>query len=329
MGKILELFGKESDVRRSDIERTFIENRLEESATLEYKSLGTSPELNDGLRESAIVSPLTSFLNGLEDRSALLVLGVRAKSHIPEKIVSIPTDRCSADQVRQSITQHVGSLPAVRSFPIFRVVEVDCRDHEAVYLVELLSREPALYYSRISNQAFVRRGDESYAVPLAEALALAGSYAKSRSLVQLTTSEVKPSEVPAQQSILLDVKCRNVGQRPAAFVSGYLTFPPQEGLIGVASVGTGLDDLSDVNPGQFRVLAFNVNAGTGWPLYPELNMVIGQVRIDVQVGRPVTFLASVRDSDGAVEQSFRLDQQQITEQAQTHRLWGSQPPAQT
>ncbi|HYM39577.1 MAG TPA: hypothetical protein VEY12_05465 [Thermoplasmata archaeon] len=326
MGKIAELFGKDSDIRRSDIERTFIENRLEESATLEYKTLGASPELSDSLRESAIVRPLISFLNGLEDRSALLVLGVRAKSHIPDKIVSISPDRCSADQVRQSITQHVGSLPSVRRFPMFRVVEVDCRDNEVVYLVELLSREPALYYSRITNQAFARRGDESYEVPLPEAFALAGSHARSRSQIRLTVKEVKPSETPAQQSILLDVHCRNDGQRPAAFVSGHLAFPPQESLVGVAAIGANFEDLSSINPGQFRVFSFNVNPGTGWPMYPDLNVLIGQIRIDVQVGKAVIFLAAVRDSDGSVEQSFRLDQQKVAEESQTRRLWGSQPP---
>lgn len=344
MSVIQELFGKASDIRRSDIERVFVENCLEESSTLDYKCLGTGPEhtvkkLTEELKESIIVKPIVSFLNGRAVRSALLVLGVSAPSSTPAAIRPISRELLNSEKVRQVITEQIGSTPSPTAFPQFRIIEVDCRDKGCVFLIELLSWEQTLYYSRITDVAYGRRGDSTYRFPLSEAISLAESHRTSISLLELAVEHPNTSklvmlpnqnestgmggEVESPQRLTLNIISHNKGTIPAIDVMTTILIPIQVGLLDAKHEGIGISDISYLNNDKFRVYQCQSNGIRALPVYPGMKVIMGKLHLTIESNCAVVINSKVCDWNGISEQQFMVlvNNDTVFNQSQSHRRW--------
>lgn len=307
MGKIEEVFGKDSGIKESDIQARVVENELEESLTIEYKAVGRSASLDDELIESVLIKPLVSLLNTAEHQSSLLIIGVAAKQHVPTDIEPVPEMLLSAEKIGSLIKSKIGVIPAGDRFPNLRVVSTKCGSRGHVHLIELNSWEPGAYFSRVTNQSYVRRTDSSERLDLPEFMTLASRSAGSAATLVIRGVQVKSEGNPTRTTYTIDFQCENHGMKPASFVAGFVEVK----MIRISGVEVTADDsqftdVTQFNPGMFRIFAFSVNRENNWPVYPESNVVIGTIAVSSPTPAPFELQLSTNDGDGRTVEVLRV-----------------------
>lgn len=83
------IFGKERNITKKDIEEKIIKVGYKESLTFECKTFKKVSKIDDDLKEKNIIKPLVGFLNKSLPEGGILVLGIDAKNKIPTNIIPI------------------------------------------------------------------------------------------------------------------------------------------------------------------------------------------------------------------------------------------------
>jgi hypothetical protein len=177
---IKEIFGKNQNLSKEDIEKYIIQAKPRESAILEYKSTEKLKKDRQGRlidekgneKKEVIIKPLISFLNKFSPEGGLLVLGIYDQDGIPQKI-SVSKDKLfTEEQLRNLIHTEVDSIPKFKDFPLLNIQNVDVNNGE-VWLIEIHPIDfNTVYFSRSSNYAYVRKNDTSQQLSLPETIEL-------------------------------------------------------------------------------------------------------------------------------------------------------------
>jgi len=307
MGRISEVFGKEHGLKRSDLEKIIIENELVESVNLEYKGVGQKDSLDDELAEAILVRPLVSFLNTIERRNALLIIGVNAKKHVPTDIEPVAESVLTAERVLSLVRAHIGSIPGLPNSPDVNVVPVKCGSKGAVYLIELGTWPAGAYYSRLSNLSYVREGDSSRKLTLPEFFELSRRLSGSGSSMDLDSVSVKLDEATGKTTYKIRLVCTNYGNRPGEFVGGFVGIHKSAGkkLDSVRAPDTFVD-VSHLNPDWERMFSFAVNLRDGGPVYPGARFVFEGMEIVVDKKRRFQINTETNDGDGKTARDYRI-----------------------
>jgi hypothetical protein len=324
LGKLQEVFGKESGIRQSDIQLRIIENELEESRTIEYKTVGKATVLDDALTESVLIKPLVSFLNTVDHQSSLLVLGITAKQHIPTEIEPVPESILSTERLGSLVLAKIGAIPALERPPNFRFISTKCGSRGYVHLIELNDWQASGYFSRVTNLSYVRHADSSEQLGLPEFMALASRSAGSAAMLVLRGVQVKTQGDPPRTSYTIDIACENHGVKPASFVGGFVEIKlVKTAGVKVTADGNQFVDVTHVNPGRFKIYSYNVNQENNWPIYPDSPIVLGTVTVDAP--GPVTFELhlSANDGDGRTFEVLRVTPKgRVRRVSSSRKSWG-------
>ena len=202
---------------------TLVESRATESPKLEFKAYDHTKihERKTAKKEikELIVKTVVGFLN-TDDGEGLLVLGIEGKEHA-EKLKCIPYELLGTkrdvveSKIRNWIFSSLGSIPSAITPPKIYVKAFDAEEcgvtENKGWLIIVYVRRTfeALYYSKIDNTAYQRRGSETRVLKLEEVLLIVES--KRQPILHALLSP----EIVNDKKIRLDVLLRNNGSRPA------------------------------------------------------------------------------------------------------------------
>lgn len=288
MGKLRDLFGQEQGVQLPDVIK-LIENKLQESSTLEYTTYNKNDDTNNG----NIVKSVVGFFNKLDPQSSLLIIGISARDKIPEKMQPVPDGVLSSTRLRQIITDKIGSIPQHKIFPHFDVISVDADQFERgkVFLVEVEPDPRALYYSKFTNSVYVRRGDETKPISLAEAFDIAER--RKMAILRVNFKTLKGPDGPMIKPTLI-----NEGVKPARHVK--LLLKSGKGVLLKARPPT-YRDVTPANPDSpsAYLIAFPE------PAYPGLDIELSE--ISVQISTPDVLDVEIYEEGTVTEQQFNIN----------------------
>lgn len=310
MGKILDVFGKETGIRLSDLHQKLVEPALEESVTVEYKVASQQAFDNkkrDDFIEDAILSPTIGFLNKTERESCLLALGIAAKDGVPTDVEPVPGAVLDAEKINAHIRGSVGCAPRSQTPVAYRVVEVKCAAKGSVFLIELNRWEPSGYFSRISNKGYVRKGDATVELSTPELLDLVDRNRTSGSALNVRSVEIATNPTAPGVTYSIKCHCENFGSRPGRDVSGFIEFIVRgPGAVTVtAPTAEGFTDVSGLNQGR-RLYQFYVQQNLHWPLYPGSNADMGEFKVHLDKEATFEVLTTTNDADGVTNWKFRI-----------------------
>ncbi|MBI2084887.1 MAG: hypothetical protein HYT70_04750 [Candidatus Aenigmarchaeota archaeon] len=310
MGKLAQIFGKESDIRRSDVEKCIIESSLEESINIEYKSLESITKMEQQNIEGNIIKPLVAFLNRIEKESSLLILGIRTNGPKPSHITPIKKELISEEKLRSWITTYTGSIPSYKTFPSFRIIEIGCPPNsESIFLIEINPFEDVLFYSKISDTVYTRRGSESSRLTLSEILSLIESKRYPINMIDVKQKEYRREG--DKNHFTFDIIFTNIGASPSTNVTCYLKFNIAKGLEEHVSIRVDktkfIKDLTELNTSYFKSYAFylaRVMDGHE-PMYPAVNYFSeSPLVISISDENEIICYSSIYDQKGISNLSF-------------------------
>ncbi|MCS4537268.1 MAG: hypothetical protein HYY67_00210 [Thaumarchaeota archaeon] len=306
MGKLVDTFGKETGIRRSDIER-LIENAVEESVDLEYKSFEHVKDLASEVVENLLVKPLLAFLNRIEKKSSLLVLGMRTEGYIPDRVMPVARTLIDGDKLRQKITSSIASIPTLKSFPGLKIIQVEYPENEAVYLVEINPYEDVFYYSRLTDLSYIRRANESQRLAIEEVYMLIQSKRTPRLAVVFTETTREKIDNGGRSKIRYHLTCMNGGLKPASTVLGFLKLNVTKGEPANVAVSSNLTDISHVNPLNFKTFRFTFGYGEETLVYPGVRHEVGWIEVIFPAKVEVSVTVDMFDSEGRGTQELTLN----------------------
>jgi len=202
-----------------------VESGASESTRLEFKSVKEGASEN-GLRELVLKS-VVGFLNSDEGRG-LLILGVEGKERA-ERLACIPRrllgDRreVAESRLRNWVFSYLGSIPPALAPPRIFVKVFDCMKEcglssdgwiAAVYAER---SQDALYYSKIDEEAYIRRGSETRRLSLEEVVSTVEAKRKPIAVVALELNKVEGS------TLVLDVYIQNIGFSVAKTIAAVMS----------------------------------------------------------------------------------------------------------
>jgi hypothetical protein len=341
MGKILDVFGKESGIGPSDIDKKFIEEHLQKSATIEYKVISKKTPmadardgaqsavqrlLSDKLKEEIILRPIVGFLNSIGRQSALLVLGVEAKGDVPVDVVPFPTGLLSEEKIRSWVSEYAGSLPEIPTpFPL-KIVQVEYPHDKCVILVEVNPPEEAVYYSRLENRCYIRRDVEAVDLPLGEFYALVEARSIPLTYLKIGSRYEGKSEDGVTIKIRLAALFVNRGARPAKDVVSTISIGARNcdaSKVSITADKAHFTNISELNPKHlhtYQIKAVDV-------IYPGINTLIDNLSVAFPAGGVLTVVSRTCDCAGISRQYWEVDGTGIISEMHTdHRRWGQAKP---
>lgn len=293
---ITSIFGKESGIREEDIEEKIIIPRLMENATREYKQI---KNLNDKTKEDQIVAPLIGFLNALEG-NGLLILGIKDEKGIPTEIEQIDSSLIrNAEQLRSIITDSIAALPRIREFFRLSIVPVLTKGNGKIYLIETeRTDECCVYYSKITQRAYLRRNDETLALTLPEILEMVARKNFPKIFVRFYR------KMETESGFIFNVAFVNEGLKPGRYVMALIKFF-YENDFDVTLQGTTVQDVSDLNPGPRKTYQVEKQFGTSL-VYPVQFNVFGELRISPRKDFQMTIAVRVYENEGITTQEIKM-----------------------
>jgi hypothetical protein len=178
MTSIIErIFGKTHGISENELDKTISEEKLLENFEIECKEIvGKKKE-----HREKILAPLVGFLNSGRKRG-LICLGLRTEG---VQIKSKPGVKQSyiknEEALRAIIFEKIGSIPKYMKPFDLKITSIPLKDNKNIFLAEIESHDPyCLYYSKVTNNAYERRGDEDKILTLPETFDLVSkrNYAK-------------------------------------------------------------------------------------------------------------------------------------------------------
>jgi hypothetical protein len=236
---IKQIFGERKEMEKvsEDDIRNLIEKwKIEESAILEYKSTESLKVYKNGnlineaepekcrqdKKEDLLIKPLVAFLNKHQPDGGLLIWGIKDNKYgIPIGLRAFQTGTIKKDFIERWIFMNISSVPFVKDFPNIEIEEIEI-DGKSVFLIEIHPRDfNTVYFSKITNKVYIRRGKNSPEIPLPDIYRLIKEKIIAKVFV-IPEPKIQPLD---SEKVKAEIKFfyLNKGYKPAEWVKSLLT----------------------------------------------------------------------------------------------------------
>lgn len=205
MSKVKDIFGKDLGITLSDIEDAIESDLLHENDEIELTDADRFPTKKEAIKK--IGSELVSLLNS---GRGMLIVGL-AENDDKIEIRCVKTFK-NKEQIRASVFDKIGSIPTnIKPFKL-DIIPVSCKDGN-IFLVEVQSNDlDCIYYSKIDNNVYIRRGDEAKSLELPDFLELLAK----KNYARIYTEFQQKNDT---ESYLFDITLINEGLEPGLYVA--------------------------------------------------------------------------------------------------------------
>lgn len=219
MSKITDIFGKDYGLNISDIEEAVKSDLILENDEIELTDIDRFMGINNNANISKkkgklnqkikIISELIGFLNSGRG-IGLLILGLEQKDNTI-KIKGVKTFK-NIEQVRSSIFGNMGTIPSnIKPFKL-NSIPIPMKENKNIFLIEVENNDlNGLYYSKIDNNVYVRRGEETKSLDLPNFLDILSQKNHARIFMKFT-------QKPDDNAYLFDIMYSNEGIEPGKYI---------------------------------------------------------------------------------------------------------------
>jgi len=312
---INEIFGKTENISKEDIEKCIITPKLQESVNLEYKSLikiekGLKDSEGNDKKEDVLIKPLVAFLNKFSSEGGLLVLGVSAQDGIPEKIATANKGFFSSEQFRSWIHGNISAMPSFRDFPQLNLKEIAINGN-SIFLIEIHPKDIyTVYYSKITNNVYQRKNDESMSISLPDVFKLVSEKICAKVFIDVNEVSKKPQGILTE--LYLGFSFINEGVKPGEWVKALLSFKVskgQRGNVRIFSVNASWGKRHPLTENE--IYAFIIDEWLRHIIYPKVLFSIGEIGLYLGNDEEISLNVTVYEKEGMTEQHFFISSQGI------------------
>jgi len=327
---IKQIFGERKETEKvsgEDIRNLIEKWKIEESAILEYKSTESlkidkngnlinesEPEkCRQDKKEDLLIKPLVAFLNKHQPDGGLLIWGIKDNKYgIPIELKAFQTGRVKKENIERWISMNISSVPFIKDFPNVEVEEVEI-DGKSVFLIEIHPRDfNTVYFSKITNKVYIRRGKNSTEIPLPEISKLIGEKIIAKVFI---IPKIKKLESLENEKVRAEIEFQylNEGQRPAEWTKSILIVKVKEGERNLKINTTDLtafypQDRSFIWNSEItcpeKGISFQVDKYSKEVIYPHIPHNIGILIIEYQA--KLEFEIRTHEFRGSSAQKFIL-----------------------
>lgn len=325
MGVIIKnIFNKERNLTKKDIERCIITIALKESSIVEYKSthnlfIDKNGQLLDkksrtDKKEEVILKPLIAFLNKFTEEGGVLILGISEENHIPKKIAPGDSTIFTAERLRNWFNSHIASIPYTNNFPEIEINNINV-DGKVVNLIEVHPKDiNVVYFSRLTNQVYIRRNDESLPLPLDETLRLVEYRKIPKIFIELEIiNKEEINKIGVRYEFRLSYL--NEGNSPGENTISILKFRMIKGISTDLKIlhTPDLVPNDSIDDDSYR---FQIDAWSKEIIYPKkvLNFTIGKLLVEINKDALVEMYIRTLEYHGFTEQIFVISPEKVNEE---------------
>ncbi|MFA4887723.1 MAG: hypothetical protein WC595_05905 [Candidatus Nanoarchaeia archaeon] len=299
MKTLIEIFGKEKNIKIEEVEEKLIKNKYKESQIFDAKAIKT---IEEDFKESHLIKPVISFLNSKEGRG-LLCLGVSTggkRNNICEKIVPIKAEVIvNGERLRALISDNVGTIPVVHDNFSMNIEVVSDQTMGNIFLVEVeIKDRNCVYYSKISDYVYVRNNDESKKLTLPEEIVFINEKIVPR--IILYADQMKEQE----EGVRFNLAYRNEGLKPGKQVSTIIVIHSSNKELKPTIKGMGVSSLSGLNIGEYE--SFQINLPSTSLIYPKLPTFFAHLFIPTKNDFKCYIQAEIYESSGKTIQEILI-----------------------
>jgi hypothetical protein len=312
---INEIFGKMENISKQDIENCIMTPSLRESVNLEYKSLhrieqSFKDSKDNDKKEGVLIKPLVAFLNKFSSEGGLLLLGVSDKDGVPDNIAPARKGFFSSEQFRSWIHENISAIPSIRDFPQLNIKEITINGN-SIFLIEIHPIDIyTVYYSKITNNVYQRKNDESVSISLPDAVKLISEKVCAKVFIDI--KEVSKKSQDPLTELHLDFSFINDGVKPGEWVKALLSFrllKGQRGHVRIFSVSTNWSARNPLIENEFN--AYIINEWLHDIVYPKVLFGIGEIGLYIGSNEEIRLNSTVYEKEGKSEQQFSITSQGI------------------
>jgi hypothetical protein len=297
MELLQSIFGKDKDISREDIENIIL-NKVRESLEIEFKEIY---DLEKD-KEKGIIKPIISFLNS--NGKGLLFLGIREEKALAKELKPVKKEIIKdAEQLRAIITSNIVAIPILTDFPKLNIIEIKINGEGNVFIIEIKNHDNRyVYYSKITNQAYIRRGNESFPLKLIEVIELIAKKNHARVFVKFDN---KLKETNNRYEF--ELAYFNDGLEPGRYVTSSIKLFYEDENLNIIIKGTNVRDISHLNEDAKKTyqitLAYPPNSI--W-LYPKTTTVIGNVIVSPKKDFELKMIIQTYEDRGLTNQEVLI-----------------------
>jgi len=301
---IESIFGKSSGLKKEDIEEKII-GKYKESSNFEckaiYLKINKDGITNESL-ESAIIKPLVGFLNSISGMG-LLCLGIGTIDGKTERIIPIKRGIIkSQEQLRAIILSNIKSTPISNNLPELIIEEINIDENNHLFLVETKRLDDyCIYYSKITEYAYLRQNDETKRLTLPDALDFLAKKNFPRVFVRMDT---KPVET--RNGYEWGIVHINEGFEPGRYITTVIRIFYNDN-IKVDLDGAGVVDITDKNIDSKKAYRITM----GYPpdtilAYPNLTTICGKLRVYSKEDFFIQIKVEIYENKGKTDQFITI-----------------------
>ena len=329
---IKQIFGESKEIEKvseDDIRKLINEWKIEESATLEYKSTeGLNVDRNGKLisknepekcrkdkKEELLIKPLVAFLNKYQPEGGLLIWGINAKEGIPTELKAFQKGTIKREDIDRWISMSISSIPFPKDFPDVEIEEVEV-DGKSVFLIEIHPRDfNTVYFSKMTNKVYRRRGKGSEEIPLPEIYKMIEEKIIAKVFLTL---EVKKFESLENGKVRAEIKFLyfNEGCTPAEWIKSILIIQVIRGEETLKLDTTRIDALNSLNESPYvwnteikcppKGLVFQIDKYFREVIYPHVPHEITTLIIEYNINTELKIRITTYEYKGRSRQIFTL-----------------------
>lgn len=318
MSKLKEIFGKDAGITIEDIDDAIKSGILYENDEIEFTDVDSfitqkkelSKDKRKNNRNIKIVSELISFLNSGQGRG-VLILGLQEKND--EIIIKGVETLKNKEQIR-TIVKNIGTIPDNPN--AFKINTLPVSNEKKLFIVEVKNNDlDCLYYSKIDNNVYVRRGEEAKSLKMDEFLDLIAKKNHARIFLEI-------NEKQDDSFFILDLILKNEGMEPGRYVTanfkvfsvpelnyffeGKIEKQNEQIVDGTLTIGN--EPLISFDENKIAIVSFKATAGyphSSILIYPGLEGKIGSISIEKTKLKMVIDL-DIYENKGKSEQTFKI-----------------------
>lgn len=191
------------------------------------------------------------------------------------------------------------------------IEEIHISKHQRIFIVEIHPLDlNVVYISKLTDYAYIRRGDETQRIPLIETLKLIEEKRIPR--VRAIIKEINREKSGEDIKIKIRLSFRNEGAKPAYHSISSIYFSARKGnkeKIAIKSIRGRAYDITDINPHTLK--AFQIDANH--PLYPNLSTVFGEFEIEFKEENEIEVKININEEMTYSSQKFIISKDEIKE----------------
>jgi hypothetical protein len=252
------------------------------------------------------VSAAVGLLNKFDGSGGLVVLGAIAPNGVITSLKPVPNSTLS--KIEGAISNRIGSSANLLGVPTIAPLRIPAGSDESISLVEVHPNDrSSVFYSMISNHAYVREADDTRKLTIPEFIQLHESRRIAKCLIDVLNPRLEGES--GQRAFVAELCWRNVGNVPGRFVAALLNFHGDVTADSVAITGGSVQDVSALNRSARR----SYSAECGYPptsklVYPKLSLVLGELRIKGITGQKSILLqVAINEDRGTSEQWIAIN----------------------